>query len=102
MYAIAKYFTVTERRAAVRAGYTSRTLSGPRTEDGFCPLGVALRRHDPFVQTWAPGESSVAISLGVEFEDPQFVPICKAARRFIKDWDNQRIRNLATALGVKV
>ena len=97
MYAIAKYFTVAERRVAVKAEYTWSGRS-----EGYCPLGICIHESDPKSPLTAPNEYALACALGFPLRHPQHDAVIKAAVRFIKDWDNQRIRNLATALGVKV
>lgn len=98
-YAIAQYLSVKQIDRAVQESY-SETCPHPRTVDGFCPLGVAV--HDSW-RIWrsvikAPGPSDVAKI--ITKRPYEFAAIEDAAAVFINDWDDGKITDLASALGV--
>lgn len=104
-YAIAGYLTEAERLAACAAEYTSRESSDlyptPVTEDGCCPLGVALRVNDPGASRTPP---SGIVAASINRRCDVAIPILQlAAKDFMADWDTGGIppADLPIALGLE-
>lgn len=102
MYKVATYLTPEQKARALQQTYTpiyrDEPLPEPRTEGGGCPLGVALTGDEV-----APMAKTLT-RLIVEENNPNapHYAIYSAVRRFTRDFDRGRIKNLATALGIKV
>lgn len=105
-YAIAQYLTDEQKAAALAVTYRPLTKGKgrnplPRSKDGCCPLGVALRATDPMFHG-VPTAGNVACQLtGIEYAEWVGYPEYVAAQRFIDDWDAGMISDLAEALGVQ-
>lgn len=104
-YAISRYLSPQSRRAAVRATYDcleggSLRVMRRRTEDGYCPLGIAVRAETGEVEQ-APTSDRVAFAL-IEHGATNLRQIERAASTFIVAWDEGRIKDtdLPKALGV--
>lgn len=102
MYKVATYLTPEQKARALQQTYTpiyrDEQLPTPRTEGGGCPLGVALTEDEV-----APMAKTLT-RLIVEENNPNAsrYSIQSAVRRFTRAFDEGRIKNLATALGMEV
>lgn len=106
-YAIAQYLTDEQKAAAVTATYqaTINWKGRPalsRTDDGYCPMGVAFRATKEVVGG-SPTSRQIA---GWLLEDGVIEPLeeptaVQVAMHFNNDWDAGGIRNLRYALGVE-
>ena len=99
-FAIAKYLTDEEIDRAVRATYIPILRASQETTilrtptDWSCPLGVALG----ILVTPTPDASEVSWALYRRGSGAERT-IHRAARAFIRNWDENRIHDLATAFG---
>ena len=99
-YKIWEYFTEEQREAACRAGYAARAeaAGAPRTDDGECPLAVALG------QGFEPSGYTVASQLlerGI-IKKANFRHVYYWAYQFISAWDKgDLLTRLHKAIGCK-
>lgn len=110
MYAIAGYLTEAQRRKALGVTYKPQSPNGvtwvPRTDDGYCPLGLCLQDEIRKVfkiniEIKAPGSFFIPPALGYKAATSKYMDIAQDAQQFIHDWDANKITNLAEALGIE-
>jgi len=105
VFAIAERFPIEARKFAAGLSYTKGYYS-PRCADGRCPMGAMLyfmagKPHSPTKDGpayYAPASGVIASRL-VQSPD-QWAEIMNEAHNFINAWDDNKIPDLAEALGV--
>lgn len=112
-YAIADWLTDEQKQRAIHAAYGHHHhYRVPTTEDGYCPLGLAI----PETGSEAPSAERVALEIyhdaayraGIREDSPEYDGfhdrVLDGAEQFINDWDAGLIPpdQLAIALGVEV
>lgn len=104
MYTIARYLTDDEKRRACEAAYHPDTTGHcPRTNDRYCPLGMAFRTRTSICPR-APSRPDVTplvTRAALENLNVTYRELADAFYRFIDDWDDGRIPNLREALGLE-